>query len=494
MQSIGDCYDITGSHPVQIFISVRDPESDLMALWVQYGDSDGYVNTDNGNAFGGNISKDYSSIGDKITNIKVIDEHGAVSNIVSVTSKVVANCNPAPTVTLTASPTQVGTNSDSELSWTSTNATACVTAGDWTVPQRATSTINYNTGPLTIEKNYTYSISCTGPGGKSATSTATVTATGPITLTCTPSIETVSPNGENVTFTANIVGVSKPNYDWGVSILPVRAMTQNSSSASYKYLAVNYSPNSTGPTFHVVDSSEPQQRSASVTCASLPAYVPLNISCNLSANPQFLFTTGNTKLSWTSTNATSCSIDNVPAKDSNVPTGSLGSGNIVLNTTSTGVTRFTMTCLNPLAANTTCKSSVDVTVGDGTADAILWFDSQFTGQNGAPLLTAIQAKPPLTVNQGTDVTIKTDFDTSVIESCTGIKKSGPSGAAMNMWTTLYISPQTKTVTLTGTSLSIGTYELGLSCKGYTPAVGTAQTYPSDNTIRLKVINSVLREI
>ena len=380
------------------------------------------------------------------------------------------------------------------LSWTSTNATACVTAGDWVVSQTATSSSGsgYGTGPLTVEKNYTYSISCTGLGGKSATSTATVAVNTPMTLTCTPSKTAVNSRGEDVTFTANIVGTSRPNYNWQV-IANDSSHDYTTMANSLPYLVSNYIPDGSAPIFNAVDSS-PTQRNASVTCARLPEYVPVNMSCLLMATPQHLFITGNTKLSWTSTNATSCSINNVPTGVSNVPTGSLGSGNMQIITSQTGLTRFTMTCHNPLAANTTCISLVDVTVGDGTADAILWFDSQFTGQNGAPSLTAIQAKPPLTVNLGTDVTIKTNFDTNVIESCTGVKISGPSGAAMDNWAESAITDDNSSVTLEGSGLSIGTYELGLSCKGYTPAGGTASTYPSDNKIRLKVINSVLREI
>jgi hypothetical protein len=80
---------------------------------------------------------------------------------------------PAPTVSLTASPTSITSGQTSTLSWSSTNATSCTASGAWS-GDRVTSGTDL-AGPSSTQ---TYTLTCTGAGG-SASDSATVTVTQP---------------------------------------------------------------------------------------------------------------------------------------------------------------------------------------------------------------------------------------------------------------------------------------------------------------------------
>lgn len=96
---------------------------------------------------------------------------------------------PAPTVTLSASPTMVvaGPNATTTLTYSTSNVTSCTTAsgnptGVWaTQPQpNPGSTPVTDTAvstPMTVAGSYTYTLSCTGPGGTATAVPVTVTAT-----------------------------------------------------------------------------------------------------------------------------------------------------------------------------------------------------------------------------------------------------------------------------------------------------------------------------
>ncbi|CAN5158954.1 hypothetical protein BH11PSE11_BH11PSE11_36550 [soil metagenome] len=82
---------------------------------------------------------------------------------------------PLPTVSLSASPTSIANGANSNLTWSSTNATACTASGAWSGSR--TTAGSQSTGALTASA--TYSLTCTGSGG-SATASTTVTVAAPI--------------------------------------------------------------------------------------------------------------------------------------------------------------------------------------------------------------------------------------------------------------------------------------------------------------------------
>ncbi len=101
---------------------------------------------------------------------------------ISIPFTVVAPPPPPPIVTLTATPTSVPIGGSSVLSWSSTNATQCTASGDWSGNDKsvAPGTHTENTATLNTEGTdaYSYTLTCTGPGGSRA-ETARVSVTAP---------------------------------------------------------------------------------------------------------------------------------------------------------------------------------------------------------------------------------------------------------------------------------------------------------------------------
>lgn len=96
---------------------------------------------------------------------------------------------PAPTVTLSANPltVQAGSSATTTLSYSTSNATSCTTTGGnatgvWAMQPTPNAGSTSVTGtaastPMTAAGTYTYTLSCTGPGGTATAAPVTVVAT-----------------------------------------------------------------------------------------------------------------------------------------------------------------------------------------------------------------------------------------------------------------------------------------------------------------------------
>lgn len=80
---------------------------------------------------------------------------------------------PAPTVTISVSPTSIAAGSPATLTWSSTKATACTASGSWTGSE-----VTSGTQSVTPSANgsYSYTLTCSGAGG-TGTATAVLSAT-----------------------------------------------------------------------------------------------------------------------------------------------------------------------------------------------------------------------------------------------------------------------------------------------------------------------------
>jgi hypothetical protein len=105
----------------------------------------------------------------------------------SITVTVTGTPAAAPTVKISASPGTVASGSNSTLTWSSTNATACSAGGSWSGTKAMSG--SQSTGAL--KANASYSLTCTGSGGSATESAAvsvTSTAAAPtLSLSATPS-------------------------------------------------------------------------------------------------------------------------------------------------------------------------------------------------------------------------------------------------------------------------------------------------------------------
>lgn len=108
---------------------------------------------------------------------------------------------PPPTATLTASATSILTGGSGTLTIASTNTTGC------TIPGIGTVTTN-GTVPISPMATTTYTLTCTGPGGSSTPVSVTVTVT-PVTITLTPPTVTLA-SGAQQQFTATVAGGITP--------------------------------------------------------------------------------------------------------------------------------------------------------------------------------------------------------------------------------------------------------------------------------------------
>ncbi len=213
-------------------------------------------------------------------------DYGPAEQSVTVTVREPA---PAPTVTLSADPIAVETGSVTTLSWSSTDATSCTASDGWS-GGKATSG-SESTAALVATTQFT--LSCTGEGGTSAQS-VTVTVTEPVpvpsvTLSAEPTsvlsgeTATLSWSSENVTACAASGGWAgdKPTSGSEASA-PLVATTSFTLSCTGDY--------------------GPAEQSVTVTVRE-PAPAP---TVTLSADPIAVETGSVTTLSWSSTDATSC--------------------------------------------------------------------------------------------------------------------------------------------------------------------------------------------
>jgi len=95
---------------------------------------------------------------------------------------------PPPTVSLSASPTNVVMDGSTTLNWNSTNATVCTATGDWSgsLPPSGSQTIS------SLTSNSNFNLSCTGAGGtanESVDVTVALSSTGTALLSWTPPTE-----------------------------------------------------------------------------------------------------------------------------------------------------------------------------------------------------------------------------------------------------------------------------------------------------------------
>ncbi len=195
----------------------------------------------------------------------------------------------APTATLGASPSTIDAGQSSTLTWSSTDATSCSASGAWS-GTKATS----GSQSVTPGSTASYSITCNGDGG-SANSSATVTvnaATPAPTASINASPSTID-QGASSTLTWSSTDASSCTASGAWS----GAKATNGSQSVAPGSTANYSITCTGAGGSANDSA-----TVTVNPASAPAP-----TVSLSASPTSLRKGQNITLSWSSTDATSCS-------------------------------------------------------------------------------------------------------------------------------------------------------------------------------------------
>jgi uncharacterized repeat protein (TIGR03803 family) len=250
-----------------------------------------------------------------------------------------AAATPAPTVTLTATPNSVTLGQSSTLAWTSTNSTNCTASGAWTGGEAVS-------GSLTVTPSVagaqTYTLTCTGAGG-SASATATLTAsasTAPVpsvTLTVNPTSIIVGQSA-TLTWTSTNATSCEASVGWSGNE-PVTG-------------SQNVTPTAAGNVGYTLTcAGSGGSTSASATLAVTAAPAP---GVTLSVSPTTIALGQSVVVTWSSTNATSCTASGAWSGVQ----ATAGSANETPSATGTAI--YTLVCSG--AGNPAATSSATVTV------------------------------------------------------------------------------------------------------------------------------------
>jgi lysophospholipase L1-like esterase len=234
-----------------------------------------------------------------------------------------------PTVSLQVSPSTVPIGGTTQLTWTSTNATACTASGAWA----GAKTTSGSTTSGAISANATFTLTCTGAGG-TASDTKSVAAVGPPTVNLVVSPANVASGGTTaLSWTTSYATSCTATGGWSGAEPPVGNATSGALSANTTFTLTCTGVGGTG------------SDSKTVTVAAAP-------TVSLTVSPATIASGAKTTVSWTSTNASSCSASGGWSGGQST-SGSATSGALTANTT------FTLTCTG---SGGTASDSKSVTV------------------------------------------------------------------------------------------------------------------------------------
>jgi hypothetical protein len=276
---------------------------------------------------------------------------GSIARTASVTVT-----TPAPTVTLAASPTSVQSGSASQLTWSSTNATSCTASGAWSGTRATSGTVS--TGALTANASFT--LSCTGTGGTAAqTAAVAVTAAAPtVTLTASPT-SVQSGSASQLTWSSTNATSCTASGAW----TGTRA-TSGTLTTGALTLNASYTLSCTGA------GGSASQTAAVTVSAAAP-------TLTLTASPTSVQSGSASQLTWSTTNATSCTA-------SGAWTGARGTSGTQSTGALTTNSSFVLACAGP-GGNVSRTASVTVTAG--TPSVTLSANPVGVARNGSTTLT-----------------------------------------------------------------------------------------------------------
>ena len=213
---------------------------------------------------------------------------GNAMESVNISSIVLDDIVPAPTCAMNAAPTTINAGQSSTLSWTSTNATSA------SINQGIGSVAVNGSRSVSPSSTTTYTGTFTGPGG-SVTCTRTITVV-PVTPrpTCAMNAAPTTINaGQSSTLSWTSTNATSASINQGIGSVAVNGSRSVSPSST-----TTYTGTFTGP-------------GGSVTCTRTITVVPRPDAptCDMSADPTSINAGQSSTLRWSSTNATSASID-----------------------------------------------------------------------------------------------------------------------------------------------------------------------------------------
>jgi hypothetical protein len=246
-----------------------------------------------------------------------------------------ATVNVIPTASLSANPMSVPNGGSSSLSWSSTNAARCSASGGWSGTLAANGSVNV--GPLTSGTNY--SIVCSGAGGSSTAASVSVGILGAATASLTANPTTVAKGGSStLVWSSTNASTCTASGGWSGTLAPSGSQSTGPISSTTTYSISCSGPGGASPT-----------ASATVTVTPVP-------TASISANPTVVSSGGSSTLTWSSSNATSCTASGGWAGPL-ATSGSKGTGALANTTT------YSINCSGPGGTSATVSATVTVSSG-----------------------------------------------------------------------------------------------------------------------------------
>lgn len=224
-----------------------------------------------------------------------------------------------PTVALSAQPTTAAYEASSTLTWNSNNATSCTASGDWSGSEATSGSQSFD--DLTTDATYT--LACSGAGG-SVSKTVTVTVGPAISLTANPT-SVSSGSGSTLSWSSHNATSCTASGNWSGS------ESTSGTEVVHPQADAKYSLTCSGAGGSVT-------QSATVTVG--PAVPPAPPSVAITASPTSVSYGGTSELTWTVSNATSCT--GTGSWSGNEPmSGTLQTGSL------TSTSEYGLTCTGP---------------------------------------------------------------------------------------------------------------------------------------------------
>ncbi|HVT36624.1 MAG TPA: hypothetical protein VHE37_13630 [Nevskiaceae bacterium] len=334
---------------------------------------------------------------------------GTTSNAVTISGL------PPPTLTVSANATALILGQSSTISWSSTNTDSCNASGAWSGAQPTSGSASV-TPSVAGASNYT--LACTGSGG-SVTQSVTINATPPAILHFAAEPAAV-PVGQSSTLTWSSTDTTSCTASgaWNGTQATSGTATMTITTA--------------GPTSYSLScSGAGGTASSSVTVTGLP---PPTLS--LAANPAALILGQNTMLSWTTTNADSCTASGAwsgtqaASGSASVTPMSTGANSYMLTCTGSGGSIAQTAVVNATPPATLSFSANPAAVAVGQASTLTWSSTGTTSCTASGGWSGTQA-----TTGSADVTIAAAGAANYALSC-----SGAGGTAVNTVTVMGVPP------------------------------------------------------
>jgi plastocyanin len=367
---------------------------------------------------------------------------------------------PIPQITMAVQPQVLQPGETATITWTSDETTNCVASGAWTGTQATDNNVGWVTPVLTAPGTYTFTLTCTGPGGIFATSQQVyVGAVAEPTVTFFLEPQSIQP-GDSATLTWSTTNTTSCTASGGTGsdkwsgTMPIQNINGFNTgpiptAGQYSYTLTCSGPGGTGTASQILTVS--------------PTATPAPPTITFNASPLLVLPGGTITFVWNTSNTTSCTASGGTGNDG-------WSGNQPLNTTGTAI--------GPINSTGTFTYTLSCTGGGGTST-----------QSIIILISSNPVPPPIAV----DLTINPSTITagqSAQLSWTSTNAS--SCVASGSWAGQ--QPTNGSAVSTGTLAVPGQYSYTLICSGpggsasstanltVNPTTATVNTFAANPTI------------